>query len=107
MWGARAIEADAELLAVELVRYSIQTCSATTESMRRYEPDHLHIIQVRLLGFKRTISIEVWDTTMEPVGRPARHSRLQGLGLVNARAKDWGSSFTPQGRVLWCELDVF
>jgi hypothetical protein len=93
-WGARFLEADAEVLAVELVRHSVQTCGVTDEDVRLSELDELNVIHVRLLGFERTIGIEVWDNA-------------DGLGLVDTRAKGWGSSITPQGRVVWAELDVY
>jgi hypothetical protein len=108
-WGARFIEADAELLAVELVRHSVRACGVMDEDVRLSELDHLNVIHVRLLGFERTIGIEVWDNADQPARRP-RHDQegeLHGLGLVDARAKNWGSSVAPRGRVVWAELDVY
>lgn len=108
-WGARFIEADAELLAVELVRHSVEACGVMDEDVRLSELDHLNVIHVRLLGFARTIGIEVWDNADEPARRP-RHDQegeLHGLGLVDGRANNWGSSVTPEGRVMWAELDVY
>jgi hypothetical protein len=110
MWGARFLEADAELLAVELVRHSVQTCGVMDPDVRLYELDHVNVIRIRLLGFDRTIGIEVWDNITEPAKLPASddpEGELHGLGLVDARAKDWGSSVTPQGRVTWAALDVY
>lgn len=108
-WGARFLEADAEVLAVELVRHSVQTCGVMDDDVRLYELDHLNVIQVRLLGFARTIGIEVWDSAEEPATLPEhyREGEFCGLALVDARAKDWGSVITPQGRVMWAELGVY
>lgn len=108
-WGARFIEADAELLAVELVRHSVEACGVIDEDVRLSELDELTVIHVRLLGFERTIGIEVWDNAEQPARR-SRHDQqgeLHGLGLVDARAKNWGSSVTLRGRVVWAELDVY
>jgi hypothetical protein len=109
-WGARFLEADAELLAIELVRHSVQACGVIDPDVRMYELEYLNVIHVRLLGFERTIGIEVWDNAREPATLPAydnREGELHGLCLVNARAKDWGSAVTPRGRVVWAELDVY
>lgn len=108
-WGARFLEADAELLAVELVRHSMQTCGVMDDDVRLYELDHLNVIRVRLLGFTRSIGIEVWDNATEPAGLPAQYKEgeLRGLALVDARAKDWGSAVTPHARVTWAALDVY
>jgi hypothetical protein len=108
-WGARFLEADAELLAVELVRHSVQTCGVIDDDVRLYELDHLNVIQVRLLGFERTIGIEVWDDATTPAALSAQHQEgeLRGLGLIDARAKDWGSALTPHGRVTWAALNVY
>lgn len=107
-WGARFLEADAELLAVEVVRHSVETCGVMND-VQLYQLDHLNVIQVRLLGFAQTIGIEVWDNADEPAAPPEHYQEgeLQGLGLVDARAADWGSSLTPWGRVVWVELDVY
>jgi hypothetical protein len=108
-WGARFLEADAELLAVELVRHAVETCGVADEDVRLCELDALTIIRVRLLGFERTIDIEVWDSATELARLPThpKEGELRGLGLVDARAKDWGSAVTPGGRVVWAELDVY
>lgn len=108
-WGARFLEADAELLAVALVRHSVQACGVTDERVRLYELDDLNVIHVRLLGFERTIGIEVWDTATQPARLPAHTptADLHGLALVDAHAKNWGSILTPHGRVTWAELDVY
>jgi hypothetical protein len=109
LWGARFLEADAELLAVELVRHSVHACGVMDLGVRLYELDHLNVIHVRLLGFERTIGIEVWDNAEEPARLPEHDqtSEPRGLALVDTRAKDWGSTVTPQGRVVWAELDVY
>jgi hypothetical protein len=110
MWGARFLEADAERLAVELVRHSVETCGVIDPNVRLYQLEHVNVIHVRLLGFERTIGIEVWDNASEPVRLSAyddRGDELHGLALVDARAKDWGSAVTPRGRVVWAELEVY
>ena len=107
-WGARVLEADAEVLAVELVRHSVETCGVTT-GVPLYELERLNVIRVRLLGFARTIGIEVWDNGNVPAALPEHYheGELRGLALVDARAKDWGSSCTVHGRVTWAALDVY
>lgn len=106
-WGARFLEADAEVLAVELVCHSVETCGVTT-GVPLYALDHLNLIRVRLLGFARTIGIEVWDNADKAAALPNnQESGLHGLALVDARAKDWGSAVTPHGRVTWAALDVY
>jgi len=101
LWGARFLEADAELLAVELVRHSIQACGVTDERVRLSDLEYLNVIHVRLLGFECTIGIEVWDNVTEPVQLPDHHGyELHGLSLVDARAKNWGSP-SPR-RAEWC-----
>ena len=108
-WDARFLEADAELLAVELVRHSIQACGVTDEHVRLSDLDELNVIHVRLLGFERTIGVEVWDNVPQPARLPANNpnEELHGLALVDARAKNWGSAVTPHGRVTWTELDFY
>jgi hypothetical protein len=107
LWGARFLEADAELLAVELDRHSIQACGVMDEYVRLYELDDLNVIQVRLLGFERSIGIEVWDKVTEPAQLPEHHDyELHGLSQVDARAKNWGSALAQHGRVTWAELDA-
>lgn len=108
-WGARFLEADAELLAVELVRHSVQTCGVMDEHVRLYELNDVNVIHVRLLGFERSIGIEVWDNVPEAARLPAHDpdQGLHGLALVDARAKNWGSAVTPHGRVAWAELDLY
>jgi hypothetical protein len=100
LWRAQSLHADAELLAVTLVRHSVHVCGVIDEGVRLHGLAHLSTIQVRLLGFDRSIGIEVWDTGAEPAD-------LHGLALIQARATDWGSSVTPQGRVSWAELAVY
>jgi hypothetical protein len=108
-WGARFLQTDAELLAVELVRHAVETCGVADEDVRLCELDELAIIRVRLLGFERTIGIEVWDSATEPARLPThpQDGELRGLGLVDVRARGWGSAITPGGRVVWAELDVY
>lgn len=86
----------------------VQTCGVM-EAVPLYELDYLNVIRVRLLGFARTIGIEVWDSADQPAVLPASYQdvELQGLALVDARAKDWGSAVTPNGRVTWAALDVY
>jgi hypothetical protein len=100
LWGAQSRQADAELLAVALVRHSVHACGVMDANVRLYEFDHVNLIHVRLVGFDRSIGIAVWDTMTEPADMP-------GLALVDARATDWGSALTPQGRVTWAELAVY
>ena len=109
LWGARLVEADAEVLAVELVRHSVQTCGVVDPDVRLSALDDLTVIHVRLLGFERTIGIEVWDNAETPARMPKhdQEGELHGLGLVDARARSWGSSVTPRGRVMWAELDMY
>jgi hypothetical protein len=106
-WGARFLEADAELLAVELVRHSVETCGVI-DDVPLYELEQLNVIRVWLLGFAQSIGIEVWDNATEPAALPNyQEGKLRGLALVEARAKDWGSTITPQGRVTWAEPEVY
>src|SRR5262249_12628521 len=79
------------------------------EYVRLIELTDLSIIHLRLLGFERSIGIEVWDTATELAQLPALDPEqdLHGLALVDARAKHWGSALTPHGRVTWAELDVY
>jgi hypothetical protein len=109
LWGAQFIEADTEVLAVELVRHSVQTCGVVDPDVRLSALDDLTVIHLRLLCFERTIGIEVWDKAETPARMPKHDSEGEshGLGLVDARARGWGSSITPQGRVVWAELDIF
>jgi hypothetical protein len=87
-WGARFLEADAELLAVELVRYSVESCGVTT-GVPLYELEALSLIRVRLLGFARTIGIEVWDSADQPAVLPDyQEGELRGLALVDSRANN-------------------
>jgi hypothetical protein len=108
-WGARFLEADVELLAAELVRYSVATCGVLDPDVRLAELEDMTVIRLRLLGFERTIGIEVWDTATEPARLPAHDQagELHGLALVEARAEDWGSAMTPYGRVTWAALSVY
>jgi hypothetical protein len=108
-WGARFIEADAEVLAVELVRHSVQACGVMDEYVRLSALDYVNVIQVQLLGFEQSIGIEVWDNATEPAlgSEYKQGDELNGLALVDARAKEWGSCVTPQGRVTWAELHVY
>jgi hypothetical protein len=69
LWGAQSLHADAELLAVALVRHSVHACGVTDTHVRLSELDHLNTIHVRLLGYDQTIGIEVWDTVAEPACR--------------------------------------
>jgi hypothetical protein len=109
LWGARFVEADAEVLAVELVRHSVQTCGVVDPDVRLSALDDLTVIHVRLLGFERTIGIEVWDNGETPARMPKhdQEGELHGLDLVDTRARGWGSSVTPRGRVVWAELDIY
>lgn len=109
LWGARFLEADAEFLAVELVRHSVQACGVTDEHVRLYELDDLNVIHVRLLGFERSIGIEVWDNATEParLTAQAENEELHGLALVDAYAKNWGSALSSHGRVTWAELNIY
>lgn len=108
-WGARFLEAAAEQLAVELVRHSVATCGVINEDVRLSELEDLTVIRLRLLGFERSIGIEVWDSATEPVQlrKHGQQNELHGLALVDARAKDWGSAVTSRGRVVWAELEVY
>jgi hypothetical protein len=106
-WGARFLEADAEMLAVELVRHSLQACGVTDEYARLSQLDQVSILRVRLLGFERSIGVEVWDNVAEPAKQPPHSEELQGLAVVDARVKNWGSCIAPPGRVTWAELDVY
>ena len=104
LWGARFLEADAELLAVELVRHSVQACGMMDDHVRLHELDDLNVIHLRLLGFERSIGIEVWDNATEPARLPAHdpNEELHGLALIDTRAKNWGSFLTQQAE--WCGL---
>jgi hypothetical protein len=108
-WGARFLEADAELVAVELVRHSLANCGVIDEGVRLADLEDVTVIRLRLLGFERSIGIEVWDTATEQARLPAHteNGELRGLALVDARAKNWGSAAAPRGRVTWAELDVY
>src|SRR5262249_55899254 len=107
LWRARFLEADAEVLAVELVRHSVETCGVT-EPVPLYALDQLNLIRVRLLGFARTIGIEVGDNADKPAVLPNdQEAEPHGLALIDARTKDWGSAVTPHGRVTWAALNVY
>src|SRR5690242_17357186 len=54
-WGVRFLEEDAEMLAVELVRHSIQSCGVMDEEVRLSALEEVSVIRLRLLGFERTI----------------------------------------------------
>ena len=100
-WNAPSLVADAEQLAVALVWHSVHACGVMDDTVRLSELDHLNTIHVRLLGYDRSIGIEVWDTVTEPAD-------LHGFALIDEPlAMDWGSSITPQGRVTWAELAVY
>ncbi|MFL6141401.1 MAG: hypothetical protein ACJ72N_05960 [Labedaea sp.] len=108
-WGICFAEADTELLAVELVRHSIHTCGVTDEDVRLTDLDELSVLHLRLLGFERTLGVEVWDDATQPARLPAANSAMDrnGLALVDARSKNWGSALTSHGRVTWAELDLY
>jgi hypothetical protein len=108
-WGARFLEADAEVLAVELVRHSVATCGVIDEDVRLSALEDVTVIRLRLLGFEQCIGIEVWDNGTKPARLSAtdQTSKHGGLNLVDARAKAWGSYSAPGGRVVWAELAVY
>ncbi|HET9141364.1 MAG TPA: hypothetical protein VFO68_18505, partial [Actinophytocola sp.] len=96
-------------VAVELVRHSVHSCGVLDTNVRVQDLEELNIICVRLLGFEETIGIEVWDNAPAPatLPEPRYDSELEGLALVNARARCWGSSLVPPNRVVWAEVDVY
>ena len=108
-WEARFLEADAELLAVELVRHSLQACGVMDEHVRLSQLERVNIIRVRLLGFERSIRIELWDNATEPalVSKYDQGDELNGLALLAARVKNCDSCVTPRGRVTWAELNIY
>lgn len=106
LWRAGFMESDAELIATELVMYSVEASDPVDDWVYA---DHLDYIVLRLVGYEQSIVIEVWDTLTDSVGLP-KHDQgdaLHGLGLVDAWAKDWGSTVIARGRVVWAELDVY
>jgi hypothetical protein len=107
-WNAGFIEHQAVTLTRELTTQAVTATGYTKPDW--YHQEHLSFITVRVFGFKERIGIEVWDNMTEPATLPASDNlqrELHGLGLVEARAKDWGSAVTPQGRVTWAALDVY
>ncbi|MET9401602.1 SpoIIE family protein phosphatase [Kitasatospora sp. NPDC002965] len=93
-WGLGALADWAELLTSELITNALVHAGSPT--------------QLRLLC-NRTLTVEVADQDAEsPRMRRAREEDEGGRGihLVNELAHRWGSRKTPDGKVVWFELEL-
>lgn len=104
-WRARFIEQNAELVATELVRHSVE--ASGTAGIDWLQLDQLDRLVVRLIAYEQSIVIEVWDTMADLDERPNQITEPRSLAVADARAKQWGIHPAPRGRVLWAELDVY
>ena len=105
-WRASLITYDAEAVVTELVKLSVRASNPAKDWLAW---DALDYIVVRLVGYERSIVVEVWDTVTETAhlddDQAAAYATV--LELVDARAKDWGTDSTPRGRLAWAELGVY
>lgn len=94
-WQAGFVEDNMLIVAVELVRHSLEK---TGPGATRGIPSNL--IVVNLLGYPTSVAIEVRDRYPEPA------SAGDGLQLVRRLAGRWGSYVTDHDRVTWAELSI-
>ncbi|MGH8544740.1 MAG: ATP-binding protein, partial [Gammaproteobacteria bacterium] len=95
-WGVRGILLDAVLVTEELVTNAVRATGVMEARVDWNELTRIEFITVRLLGFKDSIRIEVWDSAPNPP----------------PLADDAGSSIkrdyypAPRGKVVWAELSL-
>lgn len=109
-WGGSLfLQSDALVVVGELVKLSVAETGITDDDVNWSELDYINRIVVRLLGFERSIVIEVWDAADSPAVLPDDEAGMlpSGLQLVDVTARRWASNAGPQGRLTWAELAVY
>ncbi|MDQ3576639.1 MAG: hypothetical protein M3443_03355 [Actinomycetota bacterium] len=124
-WNIPAGEARALALVTDLVTHAVKA-TGPPNGVAWHALDHLSPITIRLLGYERSIVIEVYDTATEtavPAGHrsdgrnhadappepppPREECQTSGdLARGERAAERWGASTTPTGQVTWVELAV-
>ncbi|WP_206320750.1 ATP-binding protein [Streptomyces zingiberis] len=110
-WQAAFVEDDALLITSELVTNAVTATGVLTDHPTWGELEKLNLVQVRLVGLRDSIVIEVWDASPEaPTPMQADDDAEDGRGLllVQQLAERWGS-YRPRavsGKVVWAELAV-
>lgn len=97
-WQAPAVVvADAVVIAGELVMLSVQDAARLSD------------IRVRLSGFARHITVEVWDMGRVPVvvSEEPSATPLRGIDLVDRLARRWASGWYAETRITWAEVAVY
>ncbi|MFC8008951.1 ATP-binding protein [Streptomyces cinereoruber] len=109
-WDAPTLVDDALLVVSELVTNSVKATGVMTPSPAWTELDNLQQLHVSLSGHGRSVTIRVWDSSLEPPVKPKAGPEEwseggRGLVLVESLALHVGHYF-PQtgGKVVWAEL---
>ena len=105
-WNAGFIEPEAQLVAGELVKHAVEGSKVPTDWQ---QADRLDYVVVRLLGYERSIVLQVWDTITDPA-EPSDEDQgadQSDMELVEAHAKRWGLRMHRGGRMAWAELDMY
>ncbi len=107
-WGATFIEPDMEAITAELVAFAVLD-TGPAEGTSWTDIKKIGFIKVGLIGFQKHIVVEVADEHTKELVRPEDVELVEGngLGLVDARARRWGSRLTQTGRVMWAELAAY
>lgn len=109
-WEAPALVEDALLVVSELVTNSVKATGVTNPEPTWTELDGLQLLHVTMQGHGRSVTIRVWDSSLEPPVKPKAGPEEwseggRGLLLVETLALHVGHYF-PQagGKVVWAEM---
>lgn len=109
-WGLAARVADAELIVSELATNAVKVTGPPDTDANWSEAEKVAAIHVRLLLFRTSIVIEVWDgkpTAPMPLDVAGEQESGRGLAIVAALSARWSwLPAPPGGKVVWAELAI-
>jgi anti-sigma regulatory factor (Ser/Thr protein kinase) len=109
-WGLTALLEDAELIVSELATNAVKVAGPPDRDANWSEAEKVAAIHVRLLLFRTSIVIEVWDgepTAPMPQDVTGDQESGRGLAIVTALSAKWSWFRAPHGgKVVWAELAI-